>query len=45
MNRVKLIDIAHSRAGDKRNILNLSLIPYNEGDYEWLADEVTPLKR
>ncbi|WP_193065399.1 hypothetical protein [Oceanobacillus oncorhynchi] len=44
MTKVKLIDIAHSRAGDKGNILNLSLIPYNEEHYQWLADEVTPEK-
>lgn len=42
--KVKLIDVAHSRAGDKGNTLNLSLIPYNESDYEWLSDEVTSEK-
>ncbi|MCP3028598.1 hypothetical protein [Halobacillus sp. A5] len=39
---MKLIDIAHSRAGDKGNILNLSLIPYKEKDYERLCQKVTP---
>ena len=37
----KLYDIAHSRAGDKGNTLTLSLIPYNEKDYELLCREVT----
>lgn len=37
----KLYDIAHSRAGDKGNTLTLSLIPYDEKDYEYLCDEVT----
>lgn len=44
MNKVKLLDIAHSRTGDKGNTLNISLIPYKEEDYEWLAEEVTPEK-
>jgi hypothetical protein len=39
--KVKLYDIAHSRAGDKGNTLILSLIPYNEKDYEWLCTIVT----
>ena len=37
----KLYDIAHSRAGDKGNTLTLSLIPYNENDYERLCREAT----
>lgn len=39
--KVKLYDIAHSRAGDKGNTLTLSLIPYNEQDYAWLCEAVT----
>ena len=39
--KIKLYDIAHSRAGDKGNILTLSLIPYQSGDYERLRDQVT----
>lgn len=42
MSRVKLRDIAHSRAGDKGNISNISLIPYRIEDYELLVREVTP---
>jgi hypothetical protein len=38
---MKLYDIAHSRAGDKGNISTLSLIPYNENDYEMLCQIVT----
>lgn len=41
---MKLFDIAHSRAGDKGNTLMLSLIPYNEGDYEMLCSKVTAEK-
>lgn len=38
---MKLYEIAHSRAGDKGNISTLSLIPYNESDYEMLCEKVT----
>lgn len=38
---MKLYDIAHSRAGDKGNILNVSLIPYDEDDYDYLQEKVT----
>jgi hypothetical protein len=38
---MKLFDVAHSRAGDKGNTLMLSLIPYNEADYEMLCVKVT----
>lgn len=41
---MKLFDIAHSRAGDKGNTLMLSLIPYNEADYEMLCSKVTAEK-
>jgi len=37
----KLYELAHSRAGDKGNILMLSLIPYDEEDYELLCKKVT----
>jgi hypothetical protein len=39
--RIKLYDIAHSRAGDKGNTLTLSLIPYDENNFSWLCSEVT----
>lgn len=38
---MKLYEIAHSRAGDKGNTLTLSLIPYDESDYEMLRSRVT----
>jgi hypothetical protein len=41
---MKLYDIAHSRAGDKGNVSTLSLIPYNESDYEMLCEKVTAEK-
>lgn len=40
-NRIKLYEIAHSRAGDKGDSSTLSLIPYKEEDYEWLKTVVT----
>ncbi len=39
--KVKLYDIAHSRAGDKGNTLTLSLIPYKNEDYLILREKVT----
>jgi hypothetical protein len=39
--KMKLYDIAHSRAGDKGNTLTLSLIPYNEADYKLLCTKVS----
>ena len=38
---MKLYNIAHSRAGDKGNTLTLSLIPYQEADYDLLCNQVT----
>lgn len=38
---MKLYELAHSRAGDKGNISTLSLIPYNESDYDMLCETVT----
>jgi hypothetical protein len=38
---MKLYEIAHSRAGDKGNISTLSLIPYDENDFEKLCQVVT----
>lgn len=36
-----LRDIAHSRAGDKGNIITLSLIAYSDADYLTLVEKVT----
>lgn len=41
---MKLYEIAHSRAGDKGNTLTLSLIPYEEADYDLLCARVTAEK-
>lgn len=38
---VKLRSLAHSRAGDKGDTVNLSLIPYRPQDYELLKEQVT----
>ncbi len=39
---MKLFDIAHSRTGDKGNISNISVIVYDQKDYEQVRDYVTP---
>ena len=38
---MKLRDIAHTRAGDKGNLLNISVIPYKESDYEFLKEHLS----
>lgn len=38
---MKLREIAHSRAGDKGNLVNISVIAYRDQDYELLASRVT----
>lgn len=37
----QLYEIAHSRAGDKGNSSNLSLIPFNQDMYDFLVERVT----
>jgi hypothetical protein len=39
---MKLREIAHARAGDKGNIINISLIAYQKSDYPLLVKHVTP---
>lgn len=41
MAKIMLREVAHSRAGDKSNISNISVIPYQKADYEWIKREVT----
>lgn len=41
MREVLLHEVAHSRAGDKGNRLNISLIPYRAELYSILAEQVT----
>ena len=38
---MKLREIAHSRTGDKGDISNISVIPYDEADYEFLKEVLT----
>lgn len=41
---MKLLDIAHSRTGDKGNISNISLIVYDKKDYKLICEKVTAEK-
>lgn len=41
MARKQLHEIAHSRAGDKGNSSNLSLVPFDEDLYDILVEQVT----
>ena len=41
---MKLLDIAHSRTGDKGNIPNISLIAYDEKNYSLIKEKVTAEK-
>jgi hypothetical protein len=38
---MKLREIAHSRAGDKGNTANISVIAYDPANYPWLEKYVT----
>ena len=38
---MKLREIAHSRGGDKGNLSTISVIAYNEQDYETIRNRVT----
>ena len=40
---MKLKEICHSRTGDKGDISNGSLIPWNESDYELIKEKVTEI--
>ena len=39
---MKLREVAHSRAGDKGQLVNLSVIALDERDFPWLVEVVTP---
>ena len=41
---MKLKEICHSRTGDKGDISNVSLIPWNESDYELIKEKATAEK-
>ena len=36
-----LRDVAHARAGDKGNILQIAVFPYDADDYDWLRERLT----
>lgn len=38
---MKLKEIAHSRTGDKGEISNISVIPYDESDYDYIKEQLT----
>lgn len=38
---MKLRDIAHTRTGDKGNMVNISVIPYKESDYEYIKEHLS----
>ena len=39
---VRVYDLAHGRAGDKGNTSNISVICYDEKDWDFLGRELTP---
>ena len=41
MTKILLREVALSRSGDKGNMSNVSVIPYDEADWEWICAEVT----
>lgn len=41
---MKLKEIAHTRTGDKGNMSNIAVIPYNEKDYPMLKELLTQEK-
>ena len=40
--KVRLLELAHARSGDKGNTANVGLIAYDEEDYSMILKEVTP---
>lgn len=38
---MKLFDIAHSRTGDKGNLSTISVIVYDESDYDYIKQKLT----
>ncbi|MBQ9881106.1 MAG: hypothetical protein IJM42_00610 [Synergistes sp.] len=42
--KVRLGDIAHVRTGDKGNVCNICVIPYNDADYPMLKKCLTAAK-
>ena len=44
MAKIQLVDLAHSRSGDKGNMANVGLIAYDPDHYELLCEAVTAEK-
>ena len=44
MSKSNLREIAHARSGDKGDVLNIALIPYEEKDYELIKEKITSEK-
>lgn len=42
MKKIKLIDIAHARSGDKGDGSNIGLIAYDEKSFDIIREQVTP---
>lgn len=40
--RILLHDIAHARTGDKGEVTNISVFPYDDDDYDTLVTALTP---
>ncbi|MBK8634964.1 MAG: hypothetical protein KA767_16835 [Saprospiraceae bacterium] len=41
---MKLLEIAHARSGDKGNISNISLIVYDQSNFQMIKENVTEKK-
>ncbi|MDH2435286.1 hypothetical protein QCD60_22440 [Pokkaliibacter sp. MBI-7] len=39
--QVRLVDVAHARAGDKGNTLNIAVFVYRPEHYDWLVEHLT----
>jgi hypothetical protein len=39
--RIKLREVAHARSGEKGNAANISVVAYDEKDYELIRDQVS----
>ncbi|MCH8035097.1 MAG: hypothetical protein IH950_15255 [Bacteroidetes bacterium] len=44
MTKIKLIDIAHGRSGDKGDAANIGIIAYNDKGYEIIKNHLTAEK-
>lgn len=42
LRRIKLLEVAFARSGDKGDTSNIGVVPYRDADYEWLRRVLTP---